>query len=394
MLNAYAVHPVHNGGSNRIHWLYRTLGERVAVDIVTLGGRAAGSDALHVTEGLRELRVARTPAHERADLALQREAHAPVFDIAALANIDLTPEYLTVLENSIASSRLAVLAHPYMAWALRRVGCDLPFIHESQNFELALKRDMLSGVEANTRLLELVEEAERFCCRSARLVYACSDDDAAALLEHYGGPSRDMVVIPNGTDTREIRYADAAERGRLRRRLGQGDRPLAVFVGSGHRPNIEAAQHVLRAAERMPAIDFAFIGNLKEAFAARTLPKNACFTGFVDNEERNVWLHAASVALNPMLYGGGTNLKLLDYFAAGTPVVSSEIGVRGIGAEHGRHVIVTPPERLEEGIEAVLSGGAASEAMTLRARQLVEKEFDWHKLGSRLHGEIVARGLL
>ena len=80
----------------------------------------------------------------------------------------------------------------------------------------------------------------------------------------------------------------------------------------------------------------------------------------------------AGVALNPMLYGGGTNLKLLDYFAAGTPVVSTEIGIRGTGAEAGRHLLVAPIDDLEPAIRTALDGDAQVERMAAAARVLVE----------------------
>ena len=394
VLNAYAIHPPDNGGRYRIHWLYRTLARHFDVDIVTLGLPREGSGVLHVDEGLRELRVARTDAHARADSEAQGHAHAPVYDITALENIHLTPDYLTVLENSLADSRLAVLAHPYMLTALRKAGYRGPFIHESQNCELELKRLILPKSASSERLLGLVEEAERFCCREARLVYAASGDDARRLLEVYGGRPEDMIVIPNGADTGSIRYSDAAERNRVRRRLRVGEQPVALFLASGHRPNLEAAERLFGVAERMPDVAFALVGNAADAFLHQRVPRNVWLVGTVSEEARNVWLQVASVALNPMLYGGGTNLKLLDYFAAGTPVVSTEIGIRGTGAEHERHVLVASMDALEEPIRRAIAGGPAIERMTAAARALVEAEFDWWKLGDRLHRAIVERGLL
>lgn len=394
VLNAYAVHPVENGGANRMHWLYKTLAENVDVDLVTLGTRQHGSGVERVAPGLRELRVARTVRHEIADRALQQETHAPVFDIAALENISLTPDYLAVLENSLAGSRLAVLAHPYMLTALRAVRYAGALAHESQNCEHALKTRILPPGAMSERLLNLVEEAEGFCCREARLVYACSDDDARGLLEEYGGPSRDTIVVPNGSDTTAIRYCDSRERVRVRARLGMDARPVALFLGSGHRPNLEAAEHLFRLAERMPHVDFAFVGNIQGAFSGRSFAPNVRFVGFVSDEVRNIWLQLASVALNPMLYGGGTNLKLLDYFAAGTPVVSTEVGVRGIGAVSDEHVLVAEIEGLEEAIARAIAGGPRIEAMTRNARELVETRFDWHGLGTRLHAAMMERDLL
>jgi glycosyltransferase involved in cell wall biosynthesis len=394
VLNAYAVHPPNNGGRYRLHWLYRTLARHADVDLVTLALHSEGSDAMWIEEGLRELRVARTAAHDAADRAAQAAAHTPVYDITALENIALTPDYLAVLESSLAGSRLAVLAHPYMLGALRKVGYRGPFIHEAQNCEHLLKRRMLDETPGNARLVSLVEEAERFCCREAALVYATCEEDARALLERYGGAPENMIVIPNGTDTRSIAFRDGAARSKLRARLGVGSQPIALFLASGHRPNLDAAERIFVLAERMPDVAFALVGNAADAFLHRPLPSNVWRVGVVPEEARNVWLEAASVALNPMLYGGGTNLKLLDYFAAGTPVVTTEIGIRGTGAEAGRHALVASADALEGPVREVLAGGPAVARMAAEARALVEERFDWWKLGDRLHGAIAARGLL
>jgi glycosyltransferase involved in cell wall biosynthesis len=393
VLNAYAVHPPSNGGQYRIHWLYKTLARHVDVDLVTLGMHSEGSDVIQVDEGLRELRVARTEAHYDADQAAHVEARAPVYDVTALENMDLTPDYLTVLENSLAGSKLVVLAHPYMLDALRKTGYRGAFIHESQNRETALKREMLPESELTEHLLGLVEEAEAHCCREAALVYATCDEDARGLLEQYGGPPENMVVIPNGTNTRGIPFISPGERDRLRRKL-RIERPVALFLASGHRPNLEAAEHLIALAARMPDVGFAFVGNAADAFLHRPMPENVWLVGTVSEEARNVWLEIAGVALNPMLYGGGTNLKLLDYFAAGTPVVSTEIGIRGTGAEAGRHALVATIDELEEPIRAALAGGPEIERMTAEARALVEDRFDWWRLGDRLYEAITERGLI
>lgn len=393
VLNAFAVHPPSNGGTYRIHWIYRTLARHFDIDLVTLGLAREGAAVIQVQEGLRELRVPRTAAHEKADLAAQRRSKNPVYDITSLANIQLTPDYATVLGASLARADVAVLTHPYMAEALRRSGYKGPFVHESHNHERRLKESMLPDEEGRERLLDLVEEAERFCCREAALVTAVSEGDARDLLEHYGGRPEDMIVIPNGTDTASIAFMDGEERRKVRRRVGLEGKAVALFLASGHRPNLEAAEKIIALAKRMPEVGFALVGNAADAFSPAKVPRNVWLVGVVEEGARNVWMHVAGVALNPMLYGGGTNLKLLDYFSAGTPVVTTEIGVRGAGARDGEHVLIAPAGDMEQAIRTAIAGGPDIERMTRAARALVEREFDWRALGERMYEAMKARGL-
>ena len=394
VLNAYGVHPPSSGGSYRLHCLYDALSRHIDVDLVTLGLHGQGDDVIHVREGFRELRVARTKAHDEADFAAQVEAHTPVYDITAIATIRLTPAYLTVLENSLAGSRAALVSHPYMIGALRATGYAGPMIHESHNCEHALKSRMLPETPARERLLAVVEDAERHCVTDSVFTFATCDGDVQELARAYGMPAEAMMVIPNGTDTKRIAFADPAGRLRLKRRLRIGEQPVALFLASGHRPNLEAAEHIFDWAQRMPEVAFALVGNAADAFLHRALPPNVWLVGVVGEEERNIWLEVSDVALNPMLYGGGTNLKLLDYFAAGTPVVSTDTGIRGTGVEPGRHALVGPVEGFERLIRAAIDGGPDIERMTIAARRLVEERFDWRMLADRLHEAMKARQLV
>jgi glycosyltransferase involved in cell wall biosynthesis len=267
-------------------------------------------------------------------------------------------------------------------------------MHEAHNGEHALKKLMIPESPLREHMLQLVESAERSCVRDAAFTFATSDDDARALVRDYGSRPEDMIVIPNGTDTHGIGFADREARARLKHRLGLDGQTVALFLASGHRPNLDAAQKLFNIAPDMPDVAFALVGNLAEAYRHTPLPKNVWRVGTVSEEARNVWLQAADVALNPVLYGGGTNLKLLDYFAAGTPVVSTGIGVRGTEVEANRHAVVTPIEGFGEAIRRVAARGEAIEAMVAEARRLAEEKFDWIALSDRLYGEMVRRGLL
>lgn len=394
VLNAYAVHPPRNGGSYRLHYLLKALSNHVDVDLVTLALNGEGSDVIGVAPGFRELRVERTREHDMADRAAQVVAHVPVYDICALENIGLTPDYLTVLENSLKYAELVILSHPYMLGALERVGYRGKFIHEAQNCELALKHGMLPDTDLREHLLALVEKAEAYCCEHSAFVYSVSQSDCELLMKTYGVPKEHIIEVPNGTDTSSIGFTTREHKVRMKHRLRLPGQRIALFLASGHRPNLEVAERLFVLAKDMPDVAFAFVGNAADAFLHRKLPENVWLVGSVSEAERNIWLELADVALNPMLYGGGTNLKLLDYFAAGIPVVANDIGVRGVGAKHLEHLLIGPLEEFESLIRQALAGGEEIERMTRAARRLVEQEYDWGKLGKGLLKAIFNQGLL
>lgn len=51
-------------------------------------------------------------------------------------------------------------------------------------------------------------------------------------------------------------------------------------------------------------------------------------------------LAQASVAINPAVSGSGVNIKLVEYLASGTPVVSTTMGMQGVGVTPQEHLLV------------------------------------------------------
>jgi glycosyltransferase involved in cell wall biosynthesis len=84
-----------------------------------------------------------------------------------------------------------------------------------------------------------------------------------------------------------------------------------------------------------------------------------------------------------MKVGSGSNLKLVDYLAAGLPVVSSTVGARGFSLELVDCLELVAPEA------AALADAIADSLhrdwrkATSRAREIVEREYDWRVIGAR-----------
>jgi glycosyltransferase involved in cell wall biosynthesis len=112
---------------------------------------------------------------------------------------------------------------------------------------------------------------------------------------------------------------------------------LLLFTGSKWGPNREAFEYVrgfakiharLLAEQRMHIL---VVGNVAsepihlQGFTA---------TGRVDRMEP--YFAAADAALNPILSGGGTNIKMGEFIAVRLPIVSTAFGTRGFRLEDGK----------------------------------------------------------
>jgi glycosyltransferase involved in cell wall biosynthesis len=219
-------------------------------------------------------------------------------------------------------------------------------------------------------------------------VLASSAEDAARLRALYRLPAARVRIIPNGVDSSAIRFVAPSERRALRERL-RLEQPLALFVGSWHAPNVVAAREILRIAAEVPEVKFAIVGSVGIPLQQEVRPDNVELFGVVADELKEALLAVAAVALNPMLAGSGTNMKMLDYLAAGVPVVSTAVGVRGLDLDHERDLRVVQARDFAPALRATLADpDELADARARDVRREIEQRFDWKAVSAPLVSEI------
>jgi len=96
-------------------------------------------------------------------------------------------------------------------------------------------------------------------------------------------------------------------------------------------------------------------------------------------------LAAAKVAVVPLLAGSGTRVKILEAWAAATPVVSTSIGCEGLPVTPGRHLLVADePAEFAEAVSALLASERLRRQIGRAGRELYEREFTWEAGWRRL----------
>ena len=389
VLNDYPVTPVSFGGRARLLNHYRLVAREAHVTILTQTS-APSYRRQAPAQGLEEINIPENRPGALLRKVLYALTGTPCDDVAAY----LTARYNRPLRKAFArEARFAgviVLSHPYFVPLLRGTTVDVPVIYESHNVEAVLKEHLYGRGFWQRWALRRVMKCEREAVRRSRLVTACSEEDGRHLRSLYGEaggtradsgarPDSRIIVVTNGVDC-QAHQSDCAgmDRAALRKTAGVGDEPMAIFLGSGHQPNTAAARFIIEElVPRHPEILFVIVGAVCWTVQPAVCPPNLLL--FFEREERikNRLLAMADVALNPLTTGSGVSLKTLDCLAAGTAILSTETGARGVAIENAVHGVLCPLERFSDELTNLTRDMKACHRMGARARQLAIEKYDW-----------------
>ena len=138
----------------------------------------------------------------------------------------------------------------------------------------------------------------------------------------------------------------------------------AIFLGTPYKPNIEAVEFICsKLAPTLPDVTFTIVGgvgNVSEFSSLSRSPENVRFRWcLLPREEKLQYLWAAGIAINPMLSGSGTNIKMFDYMAAGLPIISTPTGARGIKSDDSFPAyLVSSIKDFSESIQLLISNNS------------------------------------
>lgn len=381
--STFSIYPVQGGGQARMFHLYKGLAKYCNITLLSFGYER--TDRI-LAPGLREIIVPINKEHRAHLDRLNRALNADIEDIAAIEGILKNDFYLDRLALLCAEADWVVASHPYLYHAIKQCWQG-PVLYDAHNVELLLKQTVLKHTGPQGDLaLEQVKTVEEACYRQTALVYACSGQDLEHFENLYGPRSGLQGVIGNGVDCQAVAFVDLNQRRQIRQQLGllPKTRPL-LFVGSAHGPNVEALLIIIELAKTLPEQLFWVVGSVclhRDIVAkqdAGEIPGNLYLLGFVSEREKNRLMSAASLALNPMLSGSGSNLKMLDYAANGLPVLSTEFGNRGIDFIEGESILIADQEDFASVIERLQrEDEQALQSQALRARHTTETQFDWN----------------
>ncbi|MHB1166929.1 MAG: glycosyltransferase family 4 protein [Carboxydocellales bacterium] len=365
----------------RTYNLFKYIAQSFAVEVVSFTKAGELGIKEEIAPGLTEIQVPKSNEHQLKESEIERKLGIPITDVVMPRIAHLTPHYRNVLRKSLSNADLAVASHPYLINEILACAPKIPVVYDAQDIEFLLKKKVFPDNQEGQRLLQEVYQIEKMVCQDSILIFTCSEEDKNQLADLYNVSREKIIVVPNGADIKTVPFVASEERVRAIKQIGLKN-PVVIFVGSWHPPNLEAAEQVFLMAEKLPHIFFGLVGSQCLAFNGKKLPGNVGLFGVVDHALKELIFRIADIALNPMLSGSGTNLKMLDYMAGGIPVISTPFGARGLQVKDDEELAICGINNFPEVIQELLDHPEKRARLVKLARATVEQRFDWEKIGN------------
>lgn len=98
-------------------------------------------------------------------------------------------------------------------------------------------------------------------------------------------------------------------------------------------------------------------------------------TGYVNSASE--FIADNDVMIVPLLSGSGMRIKIIEAMAIGKTVITTKVGLEGIAAEHGKHVLIAnTTKEFKKEIEKLIDNPELVEIIGRNARSLIENNYD------------------
>lgn len=398
ILDMQPIDPPIGGGRIRLLGLYHNLGEYFSAKYIgTYDWKGEKFRDHYLSKTLREINIPLSEEHFEKVNELQKQVrNKTVIDITFHKFACLSKDYINYAEKEIKESDVVTFSHPWV-YPLVKDKIDKKkqlVIYDSQNVEGFLRYVLIAegAGEIENDLAREVVRVEYNLCRFADVIFTCSHEDRELFNRLYNIPFSKMAVVRNGVFTSRIKPADMGSKNALKEKLELPAKKTALFIGSGYQPNVEAANFILKElAPRLPEVFFVVAGGVGEAVLRGNInaasSQNVRITGSISEADKITYLSASDFAINPMFGGSGTNIKMFDFFASGLPVITTEIGARGIERRlsNGNKTMLLAgrndfAERVRSFCGGVVNGSKTGSSVSDAALELVRENYSWESI--------------
>ncbi len=315
-----------------------------------------------------------------------------------LAELGFYP--LVVIRNFSASERRAVkqelekekydLIHAEAFYVMPHIPeSDVPTILVEQTIEYMVYKHYVDNevllILKPFYLLDVfkLKYWEKYYWKKADKLVSVSHEDRQAMQELIPGVKVD--IIPNGVDTDYYTAKKVAKKD-----------PARIMYGVTNfewLQNVEAVDLLINEVwptihKEEPGVILWIVGRkIPERIVKLAKERDDIEITESIEDARDAYL-SSTVMVTPIKGAGGTRLKILEAMAAGLPIVSTSVGVAGLGLEKGKHVLVSDSmSGLAKQTIKIIRDRKSAEKMGKEGQKFVRDNFDWKAI-TKLHKPI------
>lgn len=215
---------------------------------------------------------------------------------------------------------------------------------------------------------------EKKIWQAAAAVVTVSPDDKKEVEQITGQNTAD--VAPNGVDVDEFVFQ--------KQKNMSAAAPVFLFVGNFLWMQNRDALHVVlddmweRVRLEYPQATFRVVGKHLRGELRRKVARAEGVTLFEDVSEIHDEFIKSDMLLAPIRIGGGTKFKILEAMAAGTPVITTSVGAKGLDVTHGVELMIADDSQgAMRAIRTLISDPKETANLRLRARKKIEQDYSW-----------------
>ncbi|MDQ3239369.1 MAG: glycosyltransferase family 4 protein [bacterium] len=229
--------------------------------------------------------------------------------------------------------------------------------------------------------IEKIKKIEKYFWSKTDLLGALSLTDKN---EIEGNVKRSVLLLENGVD---IEFFSEQITTRVNDEV--------LFVGSfKYFPNVDALKWLLdkiwlRIIEVNPSLNLLIVGR----GADENLKKYVATKGFVIDETvddiRTVFQRSTVLAA-PLRAGSGTKYKVLESMVSKLPVVTTTIGMEGLGCIDGKHIFIADNEEMfATAVLNVISSKRLRTEIASNGHEYVASNYGWNSIVKKFNDELM-----
>lgn len=286
------------------------------------------------------------------------------------------------LEHHVKESDIVQVEHPWLFSFVYPLAMKhkKKIILVEHNIEFQLQDIGLQVLPFSVikKIMDYIRKVELFALKNSDCVIVTSEEDKSFMTEYFGINSRKIFLVPNGAKFRFFNERKDSVK-KLRRKLKGKYKNIILFSGAGHPPNYEAVRFIeKKLSKKMPNSLFLIAGSVHK----KGRKGNILYTGPV--KDILPYFHISDAAINPIIHGSGTNLKMLDYMSSGLPVITTRFGARGFNLCNNEECIISELENFEKHLNLILKDRRLYKMLSRNAVRFA-RNYDWRKISKKLN---------